>query len=105
MPSWAPRPVPTISAVGVASPRAHGHATIRTATAAVNAVAGAAPAPSQKPSVATARAITVGTKTPEIRSASRCAWVLPCCASSTIRAIRASWVSLPTRVARTTSRP
>ena len=37
MPSWAPRPVPTSSAVGVASPRAHGQAMISTATAAVKA--------------------------------------------------------------------
>ena len=37
MPSWAPRPVPTISAVGVARPSAHGQAMISTATAAVNA--------------------------------------------------------------------
>ena len=40
MPSWAPRPVPTISAVGVASPSAHGQAMISTATAAVNAAVG-----------------------------------------------------------------
>ena len=49
MPSWAPRPVPTISAVGVASPRAHGQAMISTATAAVKAtwrsLAGAEPEP------------------------------------------------------------
>ncbi len=37
MPSWAPRPVPTMIAVGVASPSAHGQAMISTATAAVNA--------------------------------------------------------------------
>ena len=37
MPSCAPRPVPTSSAVGVASPRAHGQAMISTATAAVKA--------------------------------------------------------------------
>ena len=42
---------------------------------------------------------------PEIRSASRCACALPFWASSTSRAIWASWVSAPTRVARTTSRP
>ena len=36
-PSWAPRPVPTSSAVGVASPSAQGQAMISTATAAVNA--------------------------------------------------------------------
>ena len=41
MPSWAPRPVPTMSAVGVARPRAHGQAMISTATAAVNAASGA----------------------------------------------------------------
>ena len=105
MPSWAPRPVPTISAVGVASPSAQGHAMISTATAAVNAVVAPAPAPSQKPSVPAATAMTTGTKTPETRSASRCTSALPFWAASTRRAIWASWVSAPTRVARTTSRP
>ena len=105
MPSWAPRPVPTSSAVGVASPRAHGQAMISTATAAVNAVVAPAPAPSQNPSVATARAMTTGTKTAETRSARRCTGALPFCASVTRRAIWASWVSAPTRVARTTRRP
>ena len=52
-PSWAPRPVPTISAVGVARPSAQGQAMISTATAAVNAKVALSPAPSQKPSVAT----------------------------------------------------
>ena len=47
MPSWAPRPVPTMRAVGVASPRAHGQAMISTATAAVNA--SVAPAPGSEP--------------------------------------------------------
>ena len=51
-PSWAPRPEPTRSAVGVASPSAQGHAMISTATAAANAEAGSAPVASQKPSVA-----------------------------------------------------
>ncbi len=105
MPSWAPRPVPTISAVGVASPRAHGQAMIRTATAAVKAATAPAPLPSQYPKVPTASAMTTGTKTAEIRSARRWAAALPFCASSTSRAIRASWVSEPTRVASTTSRP
>ena len=105
MPSWAPRPVPTIRAVGVARPSAHGQAMINTATAAANAAVEPAPAPSQKPRVATEIVMTMGTKTPEIRSASRWAWALPVWASSTSRAIWASWVSDPTRVARTTSRP
>ena len=106
MPSWAPRPVPTISAVGVARPSAHGQAMIRTATAAVNAAAASPVA--REPGRRTCRArstSTTGTKTPEIRSASRCTSALPFCASSTSRAIRASWVSAPTRVASTTSRP
>ena len=62
-PSWAPRPVPTSSATGVASPSAHGQAMISTATAAVNANVAVSPVPSQKPSVATASAITIGTNT------------------------------------------
>ena len=105
MPNCAPRPVPTISAVGVASPSAQGHAMISTATAAVNAVDTAAPETIQNPRVATARAMTIGTKTPEIRSASRCAGALPFCACSTSRAICASCVSEPTRSAWTTRTP
>ena len=49
--------------------------------------------------------MTTGTNTAETRSASRCTGALPDCAASTRRAICASWVSAPTRVARTTSRP
>ena len=60
MPSWAPRPVPTISAVGVARPSAHGQAMISTATAAVNAAAGLPPTASQPPRVARASTITTG---------------------------------------------
>ena len=78
---------------------------ISTATAAVNAGVRPPPVPIQKPSVAADSAITIGTNTPEIRSASRCASALPFWASSTSRAIWASWVSPPTRVTRTTSRP
>ena len=104
-PSCAPRPVPTISAVGVARPRAQGQAMIRTLTAAANAVATPLPTSSQKARVARDSPITVGTKTAEIRSASRCAAALPFCASWTSFAIRDSWVSAPTRVARTTRRP
>ncbi len=55
--------------------------------------------------MASASAITIGTNTAEIRSASRWAAALPFCASSTSLAMRASWVSAPTRVASTTSRP
>ena len=104
IPSCAPRPVPTSRAVGVASPSAHGHATIRTATAAANAVVASSSA-SHTTSVTSARPITSGTNTAEMRSASRCTGALPDWASLTSRAIWASAVSLPTRVARTTSLP
>ena len=77
MPSWAPRPVPTSSAVGVASPSAHGQAMISTATAAVNATSAPAPAASQKASVPSESAMTTGTNTAETRSASRCTGALP----------------------------
>jgi hypothetical protein len=78
---------------------------INTATAAVNAAAVGCPRASQTPSVANARRMTIGTNTAEMRSASRCTAALPVWACSTSRAIWASWVSAPTRVARTTSRP
>ena len=41
-PSSAPRPMPTITEIGVASPSAHGHAMMSTDTAATNALAAAA---------------------------------------------------------------
>ena len=49
--------------------------------------------------------MTIGTKTPATRSASRWTGALPVCAAVTSRAICASAVSAPTLVARTTSRP
>ncbi len=105
MPSWAPRPVPTSSAVGVARPSAQGQAMMRTATAAVNAVLAPAPRASQVPRVARASTMTTGTKTADTRSASRWMGALPVWASVTRRAICASWVSDPTRVARMIRRP
>ena len=51
MPSCAPRPVPTSSAVGVARPSAQGQAMTSTATAAVTAYDASAPASSQPISV------------------------------------------------------
>ena len=104
-PSCAPRPVPTMSATGVASPSAHGQAMISTDTAAVKASAAEPPNASQPASVSSERTITTGTKIAEMRSASRCASALPDWASSTSRAIWASAVSAPTRVARTARRP
>ena len=105
MPSWAPRPVPTMTAVGVASPSEHGQATISTATAAPTASVAGRPAASQPARVRAATARTTGTNTPATRSASRCTGALEPWAASTRRTIRARAVSAPTRVARTTSRP
>ncbi len=82
MPSWAPRPVPTSSAVGVARPSAHGQAMISTATAAVNArrcrCAGGQPA--RRASPPTGRSRRARTP-PDTRSARRCTAALPVCAS------------------------
>jgi len=105
MPSCAPRPVPTSSAVGVASPSAQGHAMISVVTAAVNATSGEAPPSSHTVNATMARAMTMGTKIAETRSARRCTCAFPVCASSTSLAIRASSVSAPTRVSSTSSRP
>ena len=104
MPSWAARPVPTSSAVGVASPRAHGQAITSTATAAVNPPVGSPARPTPRRS-ATASPSTTGTKTDETRSASRCTGALVDWACRTRSAILATAVSRPTRVTSTTSRP
>jgi hypothetical protein len=105
MPSWAPRPVPTSRAIGVARPSAHGQATISTAIAARSAEPAPGPHSSQPAKVSAATSRTTGTNTAATRSASRCAGALPDCAAATSRAICASCVSRPTLVARTTSRP
>ena len=69
-PSCAPRPVPTSSAVGVASPSAQGQAMISTATAAANARP-VSPAPTQKPNPAVAgAALAAITEHVEIRAGS-----------------------------------
>ena len=76
MPSWAARPVPTSSAVGVARPRAQGQAITSTATAAVKPpvrVAEQRPRRRRSPPRAPS---TTGTNTAETRSASRCTGAL-----------------------------
>ena len=105
MPSCEPRPVPTSSAVGVASPSAQGHAMMSVATAAVKASSIEPSISSQPTSVSSDSTKTIGTNTPDTRSARRCTSALPVWASSTRRAMRASSVSAPTREASTTIRP
>ena len=96
-----------MTAVGTANPMAQGQAMISTVTAATKAwrYAGDGPKSNQMTNVAIAIEITTGTKTAEIRSASR--WIgalLPwaCCTS---RMIRDSTVSPPTRSTRRRSAP
>ena len=71
-PACAPRPVPTMIDMGVASPSAHGHAMINTATAFTRACAsrGSGPNSAQSPNVRIEIRITEGTNQPETRSAS-----------------------------------
>ncbi len=105
MPFAAARPVPTISATGVASPSAQGQAMISTAVAARTACAGSPRSTSQAPAVSRLRPMITGTNTPATRSASRCTGALCACASSTSRAMRARAVSAPTAVSWTSSAP
>ncbi len=96
----APRPVPAITAVGVARPRAHGHA--MTSTATMRIIAGVKPAPTPSHHtrrVTVATPITAGTKTAATRSASRWIGALLPCASRTKRTTCARAVSAPTAVA------
>ncbi|CAB4690493.1 unannotated protein [freshwater metagenome] len=105
MPICAARPLPTMSAVGVASPRAHGHAMMRTATAAVKAFSTSPSRMSHAAKVAALIAKTTGTKIEATLSATFCTGAFVACASRTNLAMRAKVVSPPTRVARTSNRP
>ena len=63
-PALAPRPIATITDIGVAKPKAQGHAMISTATAEIKACAnrGCGPMNAQTAKVTTAAATTAGTK-------------------------------------------
>ena len=100
MPLLAPRPVPTMIAVGVARPSAHGQDTTSTDTAIVSANSNVAPHSSHTTAATTAMAITTGTNTPATLSASLAIGALELVASSTRRMIWASAVSSPTFSAR-----
>ena len=92
-------------AVGVASPSAQGQAMTSTATAGINASVHAPECHHQPANVSNASAMTTGTNTPEMVSASRWIGALEPCASSTRRMMPASAVSAPTPVARQRSNP
>ena len=99
IPLVAPRPVPTMIAVGVASPRAHGQDTTSTAIPIDRANSRPYPASSQTTVETIAIVITIGTKTPLTLSASFAIGAFELVASSTRRTIWASAVSFPTLVA------
>jgi len=105
MPALAPRPVPTMMAVGVARPRAQGQAMTSTATPFTRAVVKSPPSHHQRAKVRAATAHTAGTKIPAIRSARRCTGALEPWASPTWRMMPASRVCSPTPVARQRSNP
>ena len=98
-PSCAPRPVPTMIAVGVANPSAQGHAITSTATALTSA--GVAPAPNHHVSanVSAAMATTIGTNTPADPIGQTRIGAFEPCTSATRRTMPASSVALPTPVA------
>ena len=98
MPLSAPLPMPTIMAVGVASPSAHGQAMMTTVTNA-NSPWVNPPVPSSNihtMKASTAMPIMVGTNIPAILSTSCCTGALLPCASCTMCIIFASSVSVPT---------
>mmetsp|Transcript_47718 Transcript_47718/g.91185 ORF Transcript_47718/g.91185 Transcript_47718/m.91185 type:complete len:515 (-) Transcript_47718:411-1955(-) len=119
-PRWAPMEVPTSTAVGVASPSAHGHATTITSMASFRLISSTAwsaspaacsrasgnhshPRVDQKASVAADMPITVPAKGPTTLSAKRCTGACRAWASSTRRLMSASWPVAPSAVASTNS--
>ncbi len=98
IPLAAPRPVPTIMAVGVASPSAQGQEITSTEIATASANSKLYPKNSQTTAASTAMAITAGTKTPLTLSASLAIGALEDVASSTSAMILESVVFSPTAV-------
>ncbi len=97
MPRTAALPDATRTAVGVAKPRAHGQATIRTDTALSRASACGTLLDDQKIQVPAAIRMTSGTKIVATLSANDCIGALRFCASSTMCAMRAIKDSAATR--------
>lgn len=100
-----PRPVPTMMAVGVARPSAHGHEMTSTLMACDMAVSSVEPPSIHTANVTTAMTMTTGTNTPDILSAIFSMGAFVDVASSTSRMMPASVVSSPTRSARMVNHP
>ncbi len=98
IPWLAPSPVPTIMAVGVASPKAQGQAITRTDTKMVSTKAASWPKNAQTRADTTAIPITAGTKYPDTVSASLEMGAFFPWASSIIWIMRDKVVSSPTWV-------
>ena len=99
MPCFAPMPLPTIMATGVASPSAHGQLMTRTEMPRASAKPTLWPASSHTMVVMTAIVITVGTNTPDTLSATFAIGALVAAASLTIWMIWDRVVSSPTLTA------
>ena len=101
MPRLAPSPVPTMTAIGVASPSASGQAITKTVIVRVTANSNVSPIhQNQTANVPRPMTIAIRTSHCDARSASNCAGALEFCASCTSFTICASAVSAPTLVAR-----
>ena len=99
MPFFAPMPLPTMIATGVARPSAHGQEITSTEMPRSRAMASVSPASSQPNVVTAAIPMTAGTNIPETLSAIRAIGALVAAASLTMRIICDRVVSSPTRVA------
>ena len=105
IPCRAAAPVPTIIAVGVARPSAHGHAITRTATAFSSPICQSPVAQPQPSNVINATANTTGTNRALTRSTSRWIGAFSAWADSTNRTMRDNVLSLPTLPVFTSSKP
>ncbi len=105
MPFFAPSPLPTMMATGVASPSAHGQEITSTDMPRASAKPTPRPRMSQTTVVTAAMAMTVGTNTLETLSAIFAIGAFVAAASLTIRIICESVVSSPTRDARHFKKP
>ena len=105
MPFFAPTPLPTIMATGVASPSAHGQLITSTDMPRASAYPNVCPTSSQTIMVTAAMPITVGTNTPATLSAVLAMGAFVAAASLTMRMICESAVSSPTPVARQRRKP
>ena len=105
IPSRAARPVATITAVGTASPIAHGQAMISTATLTAAALASSCPLNIHTAKVSAAMPNTAGTNTALTRSANRCIGAFSPWAARSSRRTCSSIVSAPSAVMRALSSP